>query len=950
MKTTLHLLLFACTFFVTRVSAQIPTNCLEIESILVDACGTPENGNEMVRFKVGPNPLDASQMIVDWPNNSWLGLIQDAQTATATSGINATITSCGYLIEPPAFILPAGANVLLITSQFVDVTANSFANLSDTIYVLYQNLPVPSTSGHFANYNATPGLRTLIIDFTSPANCGDTVTYDRSLLIGGNGAIANFEWDGTVSYDNNGCQAPIIPSGIDITTPTPLTLCPGASINLTSAPFGTYTEIIWSGGTGSFSVNDVENTTYVSTLSDVDDFYLYAGIRTTCNDIVMDSILVSILQPTAKAINPSTYDLCPGETITLTASGGTDYLWNTFAISPSISVSSANTYSVTISDGCYVETVSATITDNGIAPTLSLSGDFEICAGASTTITATGTGIILWNGSVTGSTFTTSTPDNYTVTATNGCGVATENFTIIDLGSAPAISIAGNLELCNGSATTITASGAAAYEWSDLSTGSTFTTAIAGNYSVSATNICGTDVVNFEIIDLGATPTLVLSGDLEICQGESTVITASGGSTYIWNGSTIGSTFTAGTPGNYTVEATNACGSVSESFTIIDLGQAPSLSISGNLEICAGESTTISATGADDYLWSDNSAGTTLAINTPGDYFVSSTNVCGSDQIDFTIVDLGSAPTLVVTGDLEICDGENTTLTATGNGNFVWNSTISGATFTTNVPGTYVVEATNNCGAVSESVTVISLGAYPDALLQGALEICDANEVTTLTVSGGIDYLWSNGNAANTESFGAGSHFVVAATNCGTDTVFFDVINHQVTANFTPSTTSGTEPLLVEFTNTSVGATAYNWSFGTGENSLLENVGFTYSEDGVYTVVLTASNNHCLDTSVVLILVNPLPELIIPNIFTPNNDGANDLFLVSNIIITSIEGAIFNRWGQQMYIQDSNSVFSWDGRTPVGNEVPEGTYYYVLNIVLINGESKTFSGHFDLKR
>lgn len=165
-----YILTIALLFFSKGILfAQTPTNCFEIESILVDACGTPENGNEMVRFKVGPNPLDASLMIVDWPNNGWLGLVQDAQTATTTANINATITSCGYLVEPPAFILPAGSNVLLITSQFVNVTANSFANLSDTLYVLYQNLPVPTSNGHFSNSASTP--RTLIIDFTSPANC-----------------------------------------------------------------------------------------------------------------------------------------------------------------------------------------------------------------------------------------------------------------------------------------------------------------------------------------------------------------------------------------------------------------------------------------------------------------------------------------------------------------------------------------------------------------------------------------------------------------------------------------------------------------------------------------------------------------------------------------------------------------------------------------------------------
>jgi gliding motility-associated-like protein len=959
MKNTLHLLLVVCSLIGFTVQAQTPTSCFEIESILVDACGSPESENEMVRIKIGPADLNVSHMTIDWPNNSFQGICQNAITASKTAAFNATILGCGFLVEPVGGVLPAGSSVLIITSTAVSTTANSFANLNDTLIVLYQ---CPgNANGHFVNYNAVSGLRTLEIEFSSPSGCIDAVTYDRALLINQNGgqggssavndgARVDFSWSNVATYANDGCQAPIISSGIDITTPEPITLCPGASINLSAVPYGNFTEIIWSGGAGTFSANDVANTTYLSTTSDNADFYLYAGIMTTCNDLVMDSILVTILQPTVKAITPATYNLCPGETITLTASGGIGYVWNTFSTNSSINVSNAGTYTVGITDGCYAQVLSAVITNTGTAPTVNVSGDFDICTGESTTLTASGNGTFLWNGSVSGSTFTTSTPGSYAVTATNGCGVATANFTIVNLGTAPNLSISGNLELCNGSSTTITAAGASNFEWSDLSTGATFTTNTPGLYSVSASNICGSDNVDFEIIDLGSTPMITLTGDFDICQGETTVITASGGSSYTWNGTTTGATFTTGTPGSYTVEATNACGTATESFVINSLGVAPTITIGGNLEICAGESTTITASGASNYVWSDNSTSATLVITSPGNYSVSSTNTCGTDQVDFVIDDLGTAPTLLVTGNLSICEGETTTLLATGNGSFVWNSSTAGASFTTDVPGTYIVEATNSCGNVSESITVNSLGGYPTANVQGVFEVCDPAALTTLTVSGGDNYLWPNGNAATSESFGVGSYYVVAFTNCGTDTAYFDVINHSVESAFSASTTVGTEPLSVDFTNESSNANQFSWTFGTGENSTFTNPNYTYLNDGIYPVVLTASNTFCSDTSVVVIVVNPLPELIIPNVFTPNSDGTNDNFVVANSIITSIEGTVFNRWGQQLFTQPSSTTFSWDGFTSTGNEVPDGTYYYVLNLVVLNGEPRTYTGHFDLKR
>jgi gliding motility-associated-like protein len=91
-------------------------------------------------------------------------------------------------------------------------------------------------------------------------------------------------------------------------------------------------------------------------------------------------------------------------------------------------------------------------------------------------------------------------------------------------------------------------------------------------------------------------------------------------------------------------------------------------------------------------------------------------------------------------------------------------------------------------------------------------------------------------------------------------------------------------------------------------------------------------------------------DLIIPNIFTPNGDGTNDLFLVGNPFVSSISGSIFNRWGQLMYTNQANNGYSWDGKKTDGDLAPDATYFYIFTVTFIDGVSKEYSGHLLLQR
>jgi gliding motility-associated-like protein len=244
--------LFILTFSIPNF-AQV-SSCFEIESILVDACAPSgqEGLNEMVRFQVGPAALNTTELNVIWAttSNDWTGTCQSQATSDIVSQLNSTIVSCGVLIEPVDGILPANSKVLLISSSSMDINSNSFAGLSDTLYIIFHCSN--NTTGNFANYNSAGGLRFLTMSFNSPAGCSDVVAYDRSLLVnqsgnpgGADGATANFLPDGTASYTNNGCSAPFQP--LDPTWVAPTSVCETeAPIDLTTLISGTQGGV-WSG-------------------------------------------------------------------------------------------------------------------------------------------------------------------------------------------------------------------------------------------------------------------------------------------------------------------------------------------------------------------------------------------------------------------------------------------------------------------------------------------------------------------------------------------------------------------------------------------------------------------------------------------------------------------------------------------------------------------------------
>ncbi|MBL8001176.1 MAG: gliding motility-associated C-terminal domain-containing protein [Flavobacteriales bacterium] len=439
------LLLSGSLLLALLAEAQVPTQCLEVERILVDACissadcpGSQEGQNEMVRFRVGPQPIALADLEVDWPNNSFLGLAQNSSTAAVTAALNATITACGQLLEPPGGIIPAGASVLLITSPEMCTAANSFAGLADTLYVIYQ--AVGNSAGHFANHNnggnVSPvpvggiALRTLVIGVQG-SGCADTVTYDRQLLVntfgtyGGtsaenDGATVAFSWPGPpqATYSNPGCQAPVVATTV-VASSGSGTVCPGGTVALTATVTGPYSTLQWSGGTGSFSAPNDSISVYTLGPGDAGTVTLTFCAAGGCGQGVCDTVQLQVGTGPAVSISGGGA-LCPGSTMMLFASGADTYVWSTGDIGPSLLIGTPGTYAVVGTGPCGQS--SDTVVVAPVPPLqVSITGDTVLCPGESIVLTATPGVTYQWNNGASTQGITVDVPGPYFVTVSNGC-------------------------------------------------------------------------------------------------------------------------------------------------------------------------------------------------------------------------------------------------------------------------------------------------------------------------------------------------------------------------------------------------------------------------------------------------------------------------------------------------------------------------------------------------
>ncbi|MFH1321463.1 MAG: gliding motility-associated C-terminal domain-containing protein [Bacteroidota bacterium] len=471
------------------------------------------------------------------------------------------------------------------------------------------------------------------------------------------------------------------------------------------------------------------------------------------------------------------------------------------------------------------------------------------------------------------------------------------------------------------------------------------------------------------------------SFSLDICLGDTIDLIANGGVSYMWSTGDTTDAIVVNPADTtiYYVAAFSQYGCIGSDSAIVNV-IIPYVYITGQDKICYGDSATLTANGPPGatYQWGGDTvaASQTIIVN-PTDtsiYFVTATlNGCVSDtdSIEITVISMYSS----IVGDTVICKGDTAILTCIGGDYFIWSTDPGDTTTSPSISvtpdsdtGYWVIPiwdtvATINCNILEPdtiNVTVISLPSVI-AAISGLDTVCIGN-ATTLTASGAATYLWSPASGLSSTTGDTVIAYPVATTTytvTGTnsfgcydiDTITITVIDSiTVNASFTVSDSTGDIPLEVFFENNSSGSNSmtYLWDFGdpaSGNDNITDiiNPSHTYSDSGLFQVMLVAYGfgtlPGCTDTAYQNIRAISFDSLFIPNVFSPNDDGVNDIFNVIGSKVIQVEGIIFNRWGEQIYTWNTIKG-GWDGRTNSGKIVPDGTYFYIITVTTIDGEEE----------
>jgi gliding motility-associated-like protein len=783
----------------------------------------------------------------------------------SASGATSYTWNPGNIISPSIVVSPTTTTIYTVSavsgtcsgSQTIQVTVQSSPTIavSSNTAVVCSGGTVQLTASGASSYTWNPGGLTGGTVVVTPTS---TTTYT---VIGSNGVCNN----------TNTITINVIPGPTITAFANPTAICSGNSANLFASGASTYT---WfpGGMTGAFvTVNPTVTTTYT-----------VIGSVLSCSSSATVQLLVNNGPTLSISANPTTVCSASPSNVTLTATGGSSYTWNPGSLTGSqvvVNPTSTTVYTVTSSNtlGCtsnttftYIVTPTPTISVSPVNPT--------ICAGQGLTLTATGASSYTWNpGGLTGSQVVVSptTTTAYTITGANGsCTVSIVNTVVVN--PAPTLS-PGALPnpVCSGNNVTLTVIGTATgYTWNPG--GLTGTQVVVGptvttQYTVTGVNTAGcfsSAVVN---VTVNPTPTLVVNpASATICAGQSVTFTASGAAGYTWNpGNLSGSTVVVSPTATTVYTVVGAIGSCTSSVTRTVFVVPPTtLSISAtSTNICNGQSTTLTATGATSYTWNPGSLTGSQVVVSPTittNYTLIGANGSCSNSAVITVSVRPKPNINVAANPTVICSGQSATLGAIafpGGAGYTW--TPGGQNSQTivvspSVTTQYTITAINIVGCTNSSVITVSVNPTPTLIATSIPTLLCSGNSATLTASGATNYTWFPGSLS-------GSTVIVSPTtsinytlvgangNCTSSAVvnLSVVPTPVISATVTPNNVCAGNNLTI----TPAGASNYTLIPGPQSGTLFV-VNPTIST--IYTITGTNSNG-CTGTATVVATVLSAP-------------------------------------------------------------------------------------------
>jgi gliding motility-associated-like protein len=415
-----------------------------------------------------------------------------------------------------------------------------------------------------------------------------------------------------------------------------------------------------------------------------------------------------------------------------------------------------------------------------------------------------------------------------------------------------------------------------------------------------------------------------LGPDTTLCAGSALLLNASNSNaTYLCQDGSTGPTFLVTQTGLYWVQVSNNCGVFRDTLQV-NYAPAPVIDLGPDTLLCSGQSFLLNAfqPGAN-YLWQDNSINAVYTVNAAGTYKVrvSIGNCSVVDSIKVTMLDI---PSVNLGKDTAICETETLVLNAFSStaSSYLWQDGSVNSSYNVNASGIYIVAVTNACGAVRDSI-VVTVKASPLFSLGKDTTLCGSASILLDTGIPNATYLWSTGATTTSITVLNASQYWVRVTvdQCSaTDTIIVKVVDFPLVSLGTVRTLCPGETLLL---NATWPGASYLWQDQSTQATLL------VDKAGLYVVAVSVEGCSSNDSINISYFTQRCDcEMLIPNAFSPNNDGRNDEFkyIVNEEDIELREFLIYNRWGQIAF-QAQNKFDQWNGNFR-GVAADNGVYYY----------------------
>jgi hypothetical protein len=712
------------------------------------------------------------------------------QVWTPSTGLSATT-----ILNPTA--TPAST-----TNYTLAVTSPVGCTTTDQVLVTVQPLPVVSIANQTITSFCDGGS---VVMTSTPA--AENYAWSQGTTAVGSAASYTATTSGNYSlvvtnfYPLSGISCSSVPSNAItvaanpipntvITASGPTTVCQGGSVTLTASASNSTGALtyLWSNGATTPSITTAASGSYTVTITNV--FGCSAQSTATA---------VNILPLPVATITPSgSTTFCEGGSVSLAASAGTSYVWtNSSATTGTINATLPGSYAVTVTsaNGCSATSIPITVNVLAAPANAAISGPSALCVGNTITLSnpvsngvwsssnaavlnvnaSTGSGVGTGAGSAT---------ITYTTTGANGCTSAQTAAVSVTGTPVATISTSGATAVCIGGTVTLTASPAQSYLWNNNATTQSITVSNGGAYSVIISNGpgCSSAASSPTTVTINPLPIAAISasGSTVFCQGGSVNLTASGGTTYVWNNSgagATGATLSANAAGSYSVTVTDANGCTATSNTVaVTVNALPTASITANgpTTFCQGGNVVLAAAGNGAISWTNNQNTPAITVASSGNfaYTITDANGCSSTSIP-TAVTVTALPVVpAISGANSVCSGATTLFTNPTSGG-AWsssNTSIAAVDPLGSINGTGVGSATisyqltaNGCSATSTKV--INVLANPVATISavGSTSFCIGSNVT-LVSSPGVTYAWSNGATTQNVTLNTGGPITVEVT------------------------------------------------------------------------------------------------------------------------------------------------------------------------------------------